>query len=242
MVAGVVVSAISWVVAFTAGMVAAFNPCGIALLPSYLTYLLSGRSQETKHTWLSGFRSGVLMTVGFAVVFGIAGILVGSAGQFIFAMVPFASIALAVLLVVAAWLMLRREYLLTKWSPGDFVTKLSSIFRRGTNGSFIAYGISYGIISLTCSFPVFLAVVAQGISVQRMGANLELFFAYVVGMGIVIVLLSTVTVVTRSFVERFVRGAVPVIQKMSAIVMVGSAFYLLWYWVLGPGSKTLFLG
>lgn len=35
-------------------------------------------------------------------------------------------------------------------------------FQRGSPLSFLAHGISYGLASLRCSLPVFLAVMTQG--------------------------------------------------------------------------------
>ncbi|QQE78463.1 cytochrome c biogenesis CcdA family protein [Alicyclobacillus sp. SO9] len=229
--------AIPWFVAFTAGMIGAFNPCGIALLPSYLMYLLSDRIETNQNPWYVGLRSGILITIGFVVVFGAAGFLVGLIGHLLFAAVPFISLLVAILLLIAAvftW----RGTLSIKWSFGTWTERLEQIFRRGSNGSFVVYGISYGLVSLTCSLPVFLAVVAEGLSTGTRGVIL-LFAAYTLGMGVVITLLSLLTMLTRTFVIRFIRSTIPIIQKLSALVMAAGGLYLVWYWVFGPGFQTV---
>lgn len=230
---------IPWFIAFTAGMVSAFNPCGIALLPSYLVYLLSGRIETEQRQWYVGFRSGILITLGFVVVFGISGLLVGLIGHFLFTMVPFVSILVSLILLIAA-IFTWRGTLYVKWSPGRIVMRLERMFRRGSSGSFIIYGVSYGLVSLTCSLPVFLAVVAQGLSTGTRGV-IALFTAYTLGMGLIIILLSSLTTFTRTVVERFIRDTMPAIQKLSAIVMTMGSLYLVWYWIWGPGLKTIFL-
>src|SRR5690606_29189493 len=63
------------------GMVAAFNPCGFALLPAYLTVIMtrSASAQESASAslWRAVSFAGAL-TVGFLVVFGFFGVLFGA--------------------------------------------------------------------------------------------------------------------------------------------------------------------
>jgi len=58
--------------AFVAGAVAAFNPCGFALLPAYLTMLVASPDGEPGRGAAAAralrFTAG--MTVGFVAVFG----------------------------------------------------------------------------------------------------------------------------------------------------------------------------
>lgn len=230
---------VSYLVAFSAGMVTAFNPCGIALLPSYLAYLLSGRVHEGRWKWYIGLRTGVLMTIGFVIIFGIAGILVTMIGNSIFTIAPFASILVSLGLFIAAIFMWRGS-LSFGIRIGSVLNRLEKMFARGTSGSFISYGMSYGLISLTCSLPVFLSVVAQGLS-QGSGRVALLYVFYTFGMAVVITSLSIVAGVARSMVEQFIKQILPIIQKLSAVVMGAGGVYLLWYWFLGPGFPTLFI-
>ena len=64
--------------AFAAGMVAAVNPCGFAMLPAYLgLYLGSGDTDGRTHLLRHVGRAllvGGLVTVGFVLLFGVAGL------------------------------------------------------------------------------------------------------------------------------------------------------------------------
>ena len=63
--------------AFTAGLVAAFNPCGAAMFPAYFGYQL-GAVQSTGNPVTYGIRAivlGLAATAGFIVVFGSVGIV-----------------------------------------------------------------------------------------------------------------------------------------------------------------------
>ncbi len=61
--------------AFAAGLLAAFNPCGFALLPAYLAYFVGVAGEERASPLRVTGRALVAsatLTLGFAVVFGAA--------------------------------------------------------------------------------------------------------------------------------------------------------------------------
>ena len=61
-----------------AGLIAAFNPCGFAMLPAYLAYFL-GHELKSPPDGYQGFLNGVKVSVtlsaGFVFVFALVGIL-----------------------------------------------------------------------------------------------------------------------------------------------------------------------
>ncbi len=228
----------SWIVAGTAGMVSAFNPCGIALLPSYLMYLLSGRMQQRDLGWLDGLRAGLLMTFGFVILFGVAGLLVASVGQLLFGATRIISIFLALMIFVLA-LFVWRGQLHLGISTNRVTSLLERIFTRGSSGSFFAYGVGFGLASLSCSLPVFLSVASQGFG-AGLSNGLFIFFTYSIGMGFIITILSILATSARTVLEKFLHIALPYIQKLSAIVMVIAGGYLLWYWLFGPQGLLIF--
>lgn len=119
--------------------------------------------------------------------------------------------------------------------PGtQALSRLQRFFERGTASAFIVYGLSYGMVSLTCSLPVFMVVVAGNLTTNGMNSWL-VYVAFALGVTTVITGLSAITALARTVVERVIAQIVPMVQKLSAIIMVGAALYLAWYWLLGPG-------
>ena len=84
--------------AFTAGMVAAFNPCGFALLPAYLSYYVGvdapAAGPGPAAALFRALAVGAAVTAGFAVVFGIAGTLVTELSLSVQRLTPWLSILL----------------------------------------------------------------------------------------------------------------------------------------------------
>ena len=67
-------------VAVVAGMVATVNPCGFAMLPAYLTLVVTGSADRTRAQLLArAVGSSALMTLGFVTVFGLFGVVIAPA-------------------------------------------------------------------------------------------------------------------------------------------------------------------
>lgn len=216
--------------ALSSGMVVAFNPCGVGLLPSYLALLLARQGQEK--TWFRGLTAGLTMTSGFVVLFGLAGIVVASLGRLLFILAPITSVLMALLLLGMAVALWRGKGFGTNfWGLSSHVQRWTG---QGARWPFFLYGLSYGLVSLTCSLPVFLAVDAVGFH-QGFLVGVVRYVVFAFGMGIIVTGLSLVTVEARALAERLIEAVIPSVHKISALVMAAASFYLLWYWVGGPG-------
>ncbi len=218
--------------ALSAGMVTAFNPCGVAMLPAFLAMLLARQQQSG---WMDGLRAGLTMMGGFVVLFGMAGLVVGTLGQALFLMAPVVSLLVAAAFLVLAVLLWRGRTMTV--SLGGLPARLQARVLRGSGGTFFWYGLSYGLVSLTCSFPVFLAVAVTGFH-QSVITGLLRYVVYAVGMGLIVTALAVATVTARRAAERAVHTLMPVMHRLSAVVLLFGSSYMIWYWVGGPGRHT----
>ncbi|PSR25788.1 MAG: hypothetical protein C7B47_11260 [Sulfobacillus thermosulfidooxidans] len=225
--------------AYSAGLVTAFNPCGVALLPSYLLYLLSGRVNPGHWKWTGGIKAGLLTSFGVVVIFGVASLVLSLIGHILFQIVPIFSLLMALFLIILAIFTWRGSLTFGTIPGTKALSGLQRTFERGSAPAFIAYGLSYGMVSLTCSLPVFMVVVSESLNHPGTSA-VTVYGAFALGVATVITGLSTVTAITRSVVERVINQITPMVQKLSAMIMVAAAFYLGWYWLLGPGLSTVF--
>lgn len=221
-----------WAFALSAGMVTAFNPCGVALLPAFLSFLLSQGGQGA-NAWWRGAGAGVAMTAGFVVIFGLAGLTVSILGHALFVLAPIASTVVALALLGLAWQFWHGSSI----SLAAVQAGTARWIQSARPGAFAVYGISYGLVSLTCSLPVFLAVAATGFQ-QSIIIGVTRYVLYGVGMGIIVTGLAILTVTARHVVDAAIHAVAPVIPKVSATIMVLGSLYLLWYWFGGPGRHT----
>jgi cytochrome c biogenesis protein CcdA len=142
--------------AFAAGLVAALNPCGFAMLPSYLTLVVLGTGERQGRSVVvaRALAATVAMAAGFLVVFALFGLIVAPLAGQVQRYLPIVIIVIgAALLGLGGWMLAGREItlLLPKSGKGTPTTALRPMF---------GYGLDYAIASLSCTIGPFLAVLA----------------------------------------------------------------------------------
>ena len=224
---------VSSVFALAAGMASAVNPCGFAMLPAYLgLYLGANSEQETgspvRQLWRALLIGGAV-TGGFVVLFGIAGTLIGLGASFVANLLPWIGLVVGVVLAIAgAWLV----------SGGKIYTGVAARAaahigepgQLGAKGYFL-FGLSYGTASLSCTLPIFLAVLGVSASDAGLLNIMANFFLFALGMGLVIMALTLGMAFFKGSMVGVLRKALPYIQPIGAWLMVIAGIYIIFYWL-----------
>ena len=221
--------------AFAAGMVSAVNPCGFAMLPAYLGLYLGSNSeaQEKPHIMRQVGRAwlvGGSVTAGFVVLFGVVGGLISlGARSIVVEILPWLGLAIGVLLVFAgAWLVGGGK--LYTGLAARAATRLGDPSAISPKGYFL-FGLSYGTASLSCTLPVFLAVVGASFASSSILASAGQFFLYALGMGLVIIALTLGIAFARGAMVGALRKALPYIQPIGSWLMIVAGAYIVFYWL-----------
>lgn len=221
----------------TAGAVAAFNPCGFAMLPAYLGYFLGLDSEDetnTAHNIARAIAVGVTLTLGFVLFFGLIGILTStifSQGA-IFEKIPYVTLVFGILLIplgIAMVFGFEPKLNIPRLQKGGKTRDLPSIFM---------FGLSYAAVSLSCTAPIFLGTVIGSFTRKSFFEGLGAFFAYAIGMGLVITVLTLAMAVFRSGVANAFRKVLPYVNKVSGVLLVLTGIFLIIYarWELSTFS------
>jgi cytochrome c-type biogenesis protein len=206
--------------ALTAGMLAAFNPCGFAMLPAYLSVLVA--SEETGGRWSAAGRalaSTLAMTAGFVAVFGTLGIALAPAASWLQPRLPWLTLASGAVLAVLGILMaagrkppslpmLRRAPGLTRSLP-----------------SMALFGVAYALASVSCTIAPFLAIVGVSLS----GDAVALFVAYAAGMALVVGVTALAVALVRTSLLSRVRRASAVAPRVGGVLLAVAGLYVTYY-------------
>lgn len=150
-----------------AGMVSAVNPCGFAMLPVYLTlYLGANESEYEQRSWLLRLIRAVgvslVVTAGFSLLFLVVGTVILMGGNVVMAAIPWFAVLIGFLLFgLGIWLMLGKHL------SFGFLLNLSTKIgdpRQMTIKGFFLFGLAFGLTSMSCTLPIFLAVVGSSIN------------------------------------------------------------------------------
>jgi cytochrome c biogenesis protein CcdA len=214
--------------AFAAGLVAAVNPCGFAMLPAYLALVVRGDGKGERSAALAALSRAVAataaMALGFIAVFGTFGLLTVAAASTVQRYLPYVTVAIGVALVtLGIWLLLGRDMMAliptarSRWAP---TARLGSMF---------GYGLSYAVASLSCTVGPFLAVTGMAF---KSGSRLDgalVHVAYAAGFTLVVGALAVAAALTSSAVADRIRRIIPYLNRISGALLAVVGLYVSYY-------------
>lgn len=230
--------------AFGAGMVSTVNPCGFALLPAYLgLYLGRGTERFVQTSAWRRFSQALLVagvvTAGFVVLFGVAGLLIAATGTFLVGALPWIGLGVGGLLTAAGLWMLTGHTLYTGLTE-RLAARLGSPRQNGIRG-FFSFGLAYGTASLSCTLPIFLTVVGSALAVRGFVAATTQFVSYALGMGLVIAVLTLGLALFTGAMVGMLRKTLPYFRILSAVLLLLAGTYIVYYWLtVGQLAQAIF--
>lgn len=215
---------------FSVGMLAAFNPCGFAMLPTYIGYFIgTGEAEQaTRVRAISrGIWVGTMLTLGFVAVFGSLGLLISlflSQGTVV-EYVGYVTVVLGVVLIPMGIAMFMGKPITVS------IPKLNKGTDSRESGSMFLFGVSYAVVSLSCTIGLFISAVSNSFTTDGFVQGVGSFLAYSLGMGAVILFLTVSLARAKNNVAVSMRRLLPYMGKVSGVVLVIAGFYLIDYGV-----------
>lgn len=225
---------------FGAGVVAAVNPCGFALLPAYLSLFVLGEHRSRSAAVGRAIRATLALTLGFAGVFLVFGLVVAPVAAAVQAYLPAFTVVLGLVVAAAgAWLLAGRSLpsITIGRRPGKQGAPTASF------GSMTGFGASYAIASLGCTVAPFLAVVVTAFRVESPLAGVLLFLTYAGAMGLMVGTAAVGVALARDGLIARARRAGGWLPRASGALLLVAGLYVAWYgfWelrVLHAGAST----
>ncbi len=207
--------------AFFAGIAAFFNPCGMAVLISYISHYFKTRPEKSfSKSLVHGLAAGVLATAGFVTLFVAAGFAIAFIGNSVRSAIPWITVVLGLMLILlgAATLMGR-----------NFGLQLHTRTAK-TKGflSFYEYGLLYALASLGCVLPIFLTVVVSAVSIGVID-GLGVFLAYSLGMGIVMIIVTAALATSKKALVDRIKNFLPIMNRLNAFLLIAVGAYLIYF-------------
>lgn len=206
-----------------AGMLAAFNPCGFAMLPAYLGALILGQSENAAQNYRRAVYFSVGMATGLIAVFAGFALLIAPFTSAVEAYLPYITLAMAsILAVTGVALLWGKSFALT----GLFRPSLAPTTRFLSQ---VGYGVTYALASLSCTIGPFLAATTLALRSGSFWNVLATFVTYGAGMAVVVFLLALLTASSHQNVISAMRRNATIIEKIMGALLVLIAVYLATY-------------
>lgn len=227
------------VFAFVAGTVATANPCGFALLPAYLARQIGTDRPGTSMpaAVVRALLVGGVTTAGFLVVFGSVGTVISLGARSFTQAVPWMALVIGVVLFAAGLAVLAGTHIRVR------LPAIAQLSGGSGSASVLLFGLGYGVASLSCTLPIFLAVIGTAVTADPFTSVLS-FAAYGAGMGTVLTALAVAAALSRTGLAAAIRRVLPHISRISGALLAAAGAYVIYFWsftlgFLGTDVPTL---
>ncbi|MBK89549.1 MAG: hypothetical protein CL772_00010 [Chloroflexi bacterium] len=219
-------------IAFSAGLVAVFNPCGFALLSVYLSYFMKdSNTQKTQSVHKTIYESTIIsttVTIGFIIVFFIFGLMISGGFYSLKSIFSYVGILISMILLGYGFYVLSGGMI--------YFSRLSNL--SNTIGSsnekslrfYFYYGISYGLTSLSCSLPIFMSIVFSFSNTSSLNLLIKDFILFSMGAWFSLIIVSLSLLFLKSFLEK-IKLFFKIYNLATSIILIISGSYLILYWM-----------
>ncbi len=223
---------------FLRGMIAAVNPCGFVLLPTYLMYFLGMQGAvpgSQRATMRRALVVSAAVSAGFLSIFLVVGLISYHFTNWINENAKYATVVIGLGLIVLGVSMLF-GFKLPIATP-----RIDAGGRTTGVGSMFLYGIAYAVASIGCTIGLFLATL---FSTRRDGvvSGVLNVVAYGAGMALLVTALTVALAVANTGLLKVLRGGMQHVETIAAAFVLLSGVYLVYYFVvvdLNEGSDPI---
>ena len=215
------------------GMLAAVNPCGFVLLPTYLVAYLSVSDDTDVATRLRrSLVVGGSVSAGFLVVFLIVGAISRLFTNWIEINAKYASLVVGLALIVMGVRML------SGWRPRIWVPALSGESRRNGVVGMFAFGVVYAIASIGCTIGLLTTAILGSFTRDGLVSGVLSVVMYGFGMALFVTALTTTLAFAKTALVRGGRGVMSVVSYVSSGLVLITGIYLAWYWYVAITEQS----
>src|SRR6266542_2663935 len=205
---------------------------GYAFLPAYLGLYLN--DEKTGVSLAARARRSLAVSLvvaaAFTALFGAVGAVFSLGSWFIVRSLPWVGLGVGVLLIVVGGVFLAGGAIRSS-APERMASKLGPTARRARIRGYAAFGLAYGLASLGCALPLFLALLGIAVAAGGPWNALVAFALYGVGMAAVLGSLSLAAGLVSFRVLAGARGVGRFVSGPAAVLLLVSGAYVVYYWL-----------
>ena len=211
---------------FVLGVLAAVNPCGFVLLPTYLIFFLGTREEPNLSTAERLRRALIVssgISIGFLAIFFVIGVISRLFTQWIELNAKYASLAIGVVLLVGG------ARMLTGWTP-KFASPQMNGVQSKTFRATIIYGLAYAVASIGCTIGFLTTAVFGSIALNGFVSGVLSILLYGLGMAMLVTALTVSLAFAKTGLVTVIKSRLNIIQRLGAFFVTLTGVYLIFYW------------
>jgi cytochrome c-type biogenesis protein len=211
---------------FILGVLAAVNPCGFVLLPTYLVFFLGTREESELATSERMRRALVVssgISIGFLAIFFVIGVISRLFTQWIELNAKYASLAIGIVLVIGG------ARMLSGWTPKFAMPQIGGVQTK-TFRATVIYGVAYAVASIGCTIGFLTTAVFGSIALHGFISGVFSILLYGLGMAMLVTALTVSLAFAKTGIVTVIKNRLYIIQRLGAILVTLTGIYLVFYW------------
>ena len=218
------------VFAFFAGIVSFFSPCGLALLPAFISYNMALVNYETKHLKKQILKIGIFSALGIITFYVLLGIIFSLFGVIIGPYIQVFQYIIAILFVVFGLMLVRKFSLTNKFFDNIRRKVHSQAMKQSGYKGFYIFGFAYGLDIIGCLFPLILVLILIPIATGNFVTGVSAFISYSIALAVMISIFAYLIAYSK---KSLVSDVVKSTEKLKVWIGIGliiGGIALLWYY------------
>ncbi|RLF22793.1 MAG: hypothetical protein DRN15_08090 [Thermoprotei archaeon] len=208
---------------FMAGILTFTSPCSMPLIPVFIAHIMKLRPSKD-------MLSSVVKSLGISLVAGMTSALTLAVLSFVAIITlmkarevaTWIDVLLALILIMMGVLMLKGfKIVIPQWS------RFGPISGRSAYLTSLLYGLTYALVSMSCSLPILLMFISTSIKARSYLEATLLLASYMAGLVIPFMAIGTLTALSRDLAVRCSRSIAQYIDRVSALLLIMAGVYLL---------------
>ncbi|MFM7819614.1 MAG: cytochrome c biogenesis CcdA family protein [Actinomycetota bacterium] len=211
---------------FVLGVLAAVNPCGFVLLPTYLLFFLGTREEPnlgTSERLGRALKVSAGVSIGFLGVFFVIGVISRLFTQWIELNAKYAALVVGIVLIGGG------ARMLTGWTP-KFATPEIGGSSEKTFRATVVYGVAYAVASIGCTIGFLTTAIFGSIAINGFVSGVISILLYGIGMAMLVTALTVSLAFAKTGIVTVIKNRLGVIQRLAALLVTLTGLYLVLYW------------
>jgi len=164
------------------------------------------------------------------VLFGVTGAIFEFASAVIVHLLPWVGLGVGIVLIVAGGISLGGRAL--SFDTAQLLaSKLGRSARSSGTRGYAAFGLAYGLASLGCALPLFLALVGTALAGGGGAGAIVAFALYGVGMATTLGVLTLIAGIVSFGILARVRAVGRLVSTFGSVLLLLSGAYVVYYWL-----------
>jgi len=207
------------------------------MLPAYLGLYVGTQEEKEKLGLTQRLAKASVVSVavglGFVVLFGTAGIIISAGAQSIVNIFPWIGLGVGAVLTLAGGYIMAGGKLYTAFAT-QTASKIGDPRDASVKGYFL-FGLSYATASLSCTLPIFIALISSSLASGSFLDAAGQFLVYALGMSFVITALTLSLALAQNQVSQGLRRVLPHTNMISSVLLLIAGGYIVFYWLTEGG-------